>query len=148
MINRDYSVPMIFAVALAFFFIFSPQKGKSESPRTITLQSGEVVCDLNGEWNALYENYGQCAHWGKQKVILQIKQEGNKFVAIKLSGGDPSTKGNEVIRGELDQKGLKKIQFFSVGWRMWADSKGEITDGCKKIIFEDAGCLKATVERK
>ena len=149
MIKRVYSLPMILAVAFAFLFIFSPQMGKSESLRTITLPSGEKVCDLNGEWNAVYENYGgECARWGTLKSILQIKQQGNKFVAIKLSGGGTLSKGDEVIRGELDQKGLKKIEYFQTGWRLWAECKGEITDGCKKIMFENVGCTKATLERK
>jgi hypothetical protein len=138
---------MIFAVAFAFIFIFSPQMGKSEPPRTITLPSSEMVCDLNGEWNAVYENYRTCAHWGKQKVILQIKQEGNKFVAIKLSGGDPSTKGNEVLRGELDQKGFKTVETFA-GRFGWSLCKGKINNACKEMVLDHQGCTEVTLERK
>jgi hypothetical protein len=69
-------------------------------------------------------------------------------LAIKLSGGGPSTKGNEVIRGELNPKGLKKGDSFQRGWRLWTDGKGEITDGCKKIMMDDRSCVKSTLERK
>jgi hypothetical protein len=55
---------MILVVAFASLFIFSIKMGKSESPRTITLPSGEKVCDLNGEWNPLNESYGQYMRWG------------------------------------------------------------------------------------
>ena len=148
MVKKIYSYAIIFAVAVAFLLIFCPQMGKSESPRSITLPGGEVVCDLNGEWNALYENYGGCSQAGKQEAILQIKQEGNKFVAIKLSGGGAATKGTELIRGELDQKGLKKTEMYLALWGLWANSKGEIADACKKIMIENVGCVKATLQRK
>ena len=148
MIKKIYSYEIFFAIAVAFLLILCPQMGKSESPRTITLQSGEVVCDLNGEWTALYENYGQCSAAGNQEAILQIKQEGNKFVAIKLSGGTPASKGDELIRGELDQKGFKTVERFQAGWRLWARCKGEITNDCKKIIMDDESCAKVTLERK
>jgi hypothetical protein len=143
--KKGYSFPTVFAVAVALLLIFYPQKGKSESPRTITLSSGEVVCDLNGEWNALFDYYGGCAWGGKQKVILQIKQEGNKFVAIKLSGGDPSSKGNELIRGEIDQKGFKKVETFYLGWSL---SNGKITNACKKMVIDNPSCTEVTLERK
>jgi hypothetical protein len=148
MIKKIYSYGIFFAIAVAFLLILCPQMGKSESPRTITLQSGEVVCDLNGEWTALYENYGQCSAAGNQEAILQIKQEGNKFVAIKLSGGGPADKGTEVIRGELDQKGLKKAEMNLVLLGLWENSEGEIADACKKIIINNVGCVKGTLQRK
>ncbi len=148
MIKRVYSLPVIFAVAFAFFFIFSPQLGKSESPRTITLSNGEMVCDLNGEWNALYEHFGTCMHAGSWKAIVKVKQEGNRFVGIKLSGGNPVTIGQEVIRGELDQKGYKKGEIYMPNWRLWADCKGKIADSCKKIIMDEGSCVQVTLERK
>ena len=147
MIKKGYSFPTVFAVAVALLLIFYPQMGKSESPRTITLSSGEVVCDLNGEWNALFDYYAGCAWGGKQKVILQIKQEGNKFVVIKLSGGDPTTKGDEVIRGELDQKGFKTVEKYA-GRLGWALCKGEITDACKKMVIDHEGCTQVALDRK
>jgi len=88
MIKKVYSFPTVFAVAVALFLIFYPQMGKSESPRTITLPSGEVVCDLRGEWNALYEHYGTCMRYGRIKNILEIKQEGDKIRAIYSWKGD------------------------------------------------------------
>jgi hypothetical protein len=148
MIKRAYPFPMIFAVAFAFLFIFSPQMGKSESPRTITLPSGEMVCDLSGEWNVLFEFYGQCVGPASVKNIVKIKQEGNRFVAIKLSGPGKLKKGDEVIRGELDQKGFKTGERLTPAWRTWSSCKGEITDDCKKIIMDEVGCSKITLERK
>ena len=148
MIKRIYPFPMIFAVAFAFLFIFSPQMGKSESPRTITLPSGKMVCDLSGEWNALYEHYKSCVGHGSYKTIVKIKQEGNRFVAIKLSGPGMAKKGAEVIRGELDQKGFKKGERLLPQWKTWSSCNGEITYDCKKIIIDEVGCLKITLERK
>ncbi len=125
MIKRVYSLPMISAVAFTLFLIFPPQMGKSESPGIITLPSGEKVCDLNGEWNALYEHFGTCMNAGSWKAIVKVKHEGNRFVGTKLSGGNPVTIGKEVIRGELVQKRYKKGEIYIPNWRLWADCKGK-----------------------
>jgi len=148
MIKWAYPFPMILALAFAFLNIFSPQMGKSESPRTTTLPSGEMVCDLNGEWNALFEHFGTCMNAGSWKAIIKVKQEGNRFVGTKLSGGNPVTIGKEVIRGELDQKGYKKGEIYMPNWRLWADCKGKIADSCKKIIMDEGSCVQVTLERK
>ena len=147
MIKRVYWLPMIFAAALAFFFIFSPQMGKSESPGTIKLPSGEMVCDLNGEWNALFENYGTCMQFGSIKTVVNIKQAGDTFVAIKVSGGGYAKKGDEVIRGDLDQKGFKTVERYATWWG-WSRCKGEITNECKKMVMDHEWCTKITLERK
>ena len=147
MIKKVYSFLKTFAVAFAFLFIFPPPMGKSESPGTIKLPSGEMVCDLNGEWNALFEIYGGCMQWGTIKMIVNIKQGGDRFVATKLSGGGSSTKGDEVIKGELDQKGFKKVERYSPYWG-WSLCKGEITNACKKMVMDHEGCQKITLEKK
>src|SRR4030042_375988 len=148
MIKKVYSLPMIFAVAFTLFLTVPPQMGKSESPGIITLPSGEKVCDLNGEWNAFFEHFGTCMHAGSWKAIVKVKQEGNRFVGIKSSGGNPVTIGKEVIRGELDQKGEKKGEIYMPNWRLWANCKGKIADGCKKIIMDEGSCVQVTLERK
>jgi hypothetical protein len=147
MIKKIYSYAMIFAVAVAFFLIFCPQMGKSESPGTLKLLSGEVVCDLRGEWSALYEFFGTCMQWPGHKGILEIKQEGDRLVAIKVSGGGLSGKGDEVIRGQLDEKGFKKVERYIPGWG-WTQCKGGITSDCRKMVLDHEGCAKITLERK
>ncbi len=147
MIKRAYFFPMIIAMAFAFLLIFSPQMGKSESPETLKLPSGEMVCDLKGEWSALYDFFGTCMRWPGYKGILEIKQEGDKLVAIKVSGGGLSGKGDEVIRGQLDQKGFKKVERYIPGWG-WNQCKGEITNDCRKMVLDEEGCAKITLERK
>ncbi len=148
MIKRVYALPMISALAFTLFLIFSPQMGKAESPGIITLPSGEKVCDLNGDWDALFEHYGTCMNAGSWKAIVKIKQEGNRFVGTKLSGGPPDNIGNEVIRGEVDQKGYKKGEIYMRNWRLWAACKGKITDSCKKILMDEGSCVQVTLERK
>ena len=54
------------------------------SKKTITLPSGEVVCDLNGEWDAFVENYGPSASAGSYPQRLKITQTGSSFVAIRM----------------------------------------------------------------
>jgi hypothetical protein len=31
---------------------------------------------------------------------------------------------------------------------LWANSEGEIADACKKIIINNVGCVKGTLQRK
>ena len=56
------------------------------SKKTITLPSGEVVCDLNGEWDAFVDNYGTSG--GRYPQIDKITQTGSSFVAIRPHSGN------------------------------------------------------------
>ena len=53
---------------------------KQGMPNTITLSNGEVIYDLSGKWDAIYEREG----FDAQRDIVKITQQGNKFVGIKL----------------------------------------------------------------
>jgi hypothetical protein len=58
------------------------QKGM---PNTVTLSNGEVVYKMDGEWDAAID-------WPHSveliKDIVEMKQEGNKFVGVLLKGND------------------------------------------------------------
>src|SRR4030042_2249353 len=72
------------------------------SKKTITLPSGEVVCDLNGEWDALYESLGPWLWAGNKNVtdVLKITQQGGSFVGVKTIGGGYVPKDAVSIKGE------------------------------------------------
>ena len=72
-------------------------------PNTVTLSNGEVIYDLSGEWDAIYDNkeYG-----GINKDIVKITQEGNDFFGIKLIGNQQSPKGSDTIKGKLAKDGF------------------------------------------
>jgi hypothetical protein len=117
--------------------------------KTITLPSGEVIYDLNGEWAVCTENYGPWAEYGMYPDIVEIKQEGASFVGIRLIGNPWVPRGSEHIRGELDENGFKKIQILTgIGF---LDAKGQILPWGNignKIIVDDGEKVRATLIRR
>lgn len=134
---------IIFATTLTFVSIAYSQMGK----KTITLPSGEVVCDLNGEWNILYEHYGALEWVGNIKSILMILQQGNTFVGKTLTDSGWTPKGTEKLRGELDKDGIKKVQLTRPD-KDWSDGKPEMSKDFDKIVIDDGDGLRMILERK
>ena len=119
------------------------QKGM---PNTITLSTGDVVYDINGEWDAIDDG-----PFGKMEDILKITQEGNKFVVIILNGNANWDKGDELIKGELVKNGFKSIKrnTYNRGWL--SETIGKIDEGCNKMVVKtDMGVtnLIITLNRK
>ena len=98
---------------------------------TVSLADGSVVYDLNGEWDAVFDN----KQFGISKDVIKITQEGNKFVGVKLIGNQWVGKGKETMRGELEGDGFKLIEGFSRA-HGWSPSTGKILDGGNKIVEE------------
>ena len=63
---RKIIVMLLCSVGLIIFISTLHGQG---SKKTITLPSGEVVCDLNGEWDAFVENYGPSISSGSYPQI-------------------------------------------------------------------------------
>jgi hypothetical protein len=114
--------------------------------KTVTLPSGEVVCDLNGEWNALHSHYGGMQWVGDLKSMVKIRLQGNMFVATSLTATSYTPAGTERIRGELDKDGIKNVWYNrpDIGW---TDAKGEISEDCNKIVIDDGKGVKSILER-
>ena len=130
-------------VTLTFMSIAYSQTGKN----TVRLPNGELVCDLNGEWNTLYEPYGPMQHFGNMKSMIKITQQGNMFVGKSMIDTGFTPAGTEKIRGELDRDGIKKLQLTRPD-KDWSDGKVEMSRDCNKIIIDDSDGLKMTLERK
>ena len=88
---------------------------KQGMPNTVTLSNGEVIYDLSGEWDAIYDNKG---YGGINKDIVKITQKGNEFVGIKLIGNQWMPKGSETVKGVLEKDGFKSLNTnsYSDGW--------------------------------
>ncbi len=117
------------------------------SKKTITLPNGEVVWDLNGEWDVLIES----AYGGTTRDVFKITQQGSSFVAIRMMGNPYMPPGAEGARGELDKNGFKKVQIMS-GMGL-LDSKGQISDDGNKMVIDtknrpDDVKVKQTYTRK
>ena len=104
---------------------------KQGMPNTVTLSNGEVIYDLSGEWDAIYDNkeYG-----GKNEDIVKITQKGNEFVGIKLIGNQWKPVGSETIKGELDKDGFKS--FYTSTVEGWTASDVKIDENCNRIEIE------------
>lgn len=113
----------------------------------VVLPSGELICDLNGEWDALYEPYGPMQMYGNIKSRIKITQQGNMFVGKSLVSTGFTPAGTEKIRGELDKDGIKKAQLTRPD-KDWSDGKSEMSKDCNKMVMDDSDGLKMTFERK
>jgi hypothetical protein len=102
------------------------QKGM---PNTKTLSTGELVYDINGEWDAILDSGAS----GKMEDIINITQEGNKFVGIILNRNVYWSKGDELIKGELVKNGFKSIKRNIIGNGWIFETIGKIDEGCNKI---------------
>ena len=142
MTRRTFFVLMCFMSIIAFTSTAHAQSSK----KTITLPNGEVVWDLNGEWDVLVENYGRLSRGGSYPQLAKATQTGGSFVAIRMRDDEFHTKGSEQLRGELGKDGFKKIQIMSAHGAL--DAKSEISDDGNKMTFDSADMTRLTYIRK
>jgi len=115
--------------------------------KTITLPNGEVVWDLNGEWDVWIEFYGQWKTLDSYSQICKITQKGSSFKGVRLIADKWDRKGNQFLRGELDKSGFKKVQVISDRFGP-LDVKGVISEDGNKVIFDDGVKVRETYTRK
>jgi len=139
MVKKTFLVVICFIGLMIFMSTLHGQGSK----KTITLPSGEVVCDLNGEWEAFVENYGTSG--GSYPQIEKITQTGSSFVAIRMIDDPWNRKGSQSLQGELDKSGIKKVTIFAFSGP--EEAKGQISDDGNKIIIDD-GKHRLTLTRK
>jgi hypothetical protein len=109
---------------------------KEGTPNTVKLPSGEVIYDLNGEWDAIYDD----GSTGKYEDILKISQKDKQFVGIYLLKGDYHLgKNKEKIKGKLKGNVMDEILLHDVDpvafELFWAPCEGTISkDGNEMVI--------------
>ena len=144
MVKKSFWVVICFIGLIIFVSTLHGQGSK----KTITLPNSEVVWDLNGEWDALYEGFGSMQWVGKLKDMVKITQQGGSFVGIKMIGTAFVPKDAVSVEGELDKNGIKKVRVqLSTNTADALDGKGQISDDGNKIII-DAELIRATLTRK
>ena len=117
-----------------------------QDSKKITLPNGEMVWDLNGEWDVWVENYGPSAHAGSYRQIVKITQTGGSFVAIRMIDDSFNQKGGKQLQGELDKSGIKQVTTFAAIGPF--EAKGQISDDGKKIVIDNGIRHKYTLTRK
>ena len=96
-------------VMASFLFIAQAQTEEQGWKKTITLPSGEVVCDLNGEWDSLLMGRGGNSFGRQERDVFKITQQGKSFKGVRTIGNQFLHKGSIAIEGELDSNGFKKL---------------------------------------
>jgi hypothetical protein len=144
MVKKTFLVLICFIGLIIFVSTLHGQGSK----KTITLPNGEVVWDLNGEWDALYENFGAYSYIGNIKDMLKITQQGGSFVEVKMIGTQYVQKDAVSIKGELDKNGVKKVRVVvQTAGDYGAECKAQISEDGNKIII-DAEIIRVTLTRK
>jgi hypothetical protein len=143
----------VFATLIAFISVAIAQMAEKGWEKTVTLPSGEVILDMSGEWDVLYEHYGPFSRFGTGSDILTITQEGTTFTAVKQIGSKWVPKGAETIKGELDKDGFKAVYSYIGALAMdgsfnWEPSKWEISENGNKVALDCGERAKATLTRR
>ena len=146
MLKKTFLVLICFMSLIIFISTLHGQ----DSKKTITLPSGEVVWDLNGEWNALYNNIGISSMAGSITDILKITQQGGSFIGVKMIGTAWVPKDAVSIKGELDKNGIKNVRVVLSTLRDEVlDCKGgQISEDGNKIIIDGGERISVTLTRK
>jgi len=122
------------AAMVSFLFIAQAQTEDQGWKKTITLPNGEVVCDLNGEWDSQWQGRGELQWIGRHRDVVKITQQGNSFEGIRMIGDQWNLKGSVVIEGELDKNGFKKLLFKAPS--LQGPYEGKISKDGNMIEFE------------
>jgi hypothetical protein len=142
MVKRTF---LVLTCLISLIFFVSPLRGQGPK-KTITLPSGEVVWDLNGEWDVFVDNYGLNSFAGSYKQIEKITQTGSSFVSIRMIDDPWNRKGSQSLRGELDKSGIKKVTILKSSGSV--EAKGQIRKDGNEIIIDDGESGRLTLRRK
>ena len=101
------------------------------TPNTVTLSNGEVVYNIDGEWNVVAKGHPM----GEWEDVYKKSQDGNKFVGIRLKDGEAGLKGTETIKGELEKNGFKSL-YVKTSLEGWKPATAKISRNCNKIVYK------------
>ena len=149
--KKTLALVVAFALLIVFSSFVIAQQVEKSWEKTVTLPSGEVILDMSGEWDLLYEKYGPFR--GVISDILTITQEGTTFTAVKQIGSFWVPKGAETIKGELDKGGFKAVYVFigaypRDGTFVWEPCKWGINENGNKVMLDCGDRIRATLTRR
>ena len=127
-------------------FTTSVQMAERGAKNTMTLPNGEVIWDLNGEWDVINENYGPWSQYGVYPNIHKITQTGSSIVGVLTMDDRWYQAGYQYIGAELDKTGFMKVKIYTNLGTL--DSKGWVSEDGNKIVIDDGIKFKMTLTRK
>jgi hypothetical protein len=130
-------------VILIIGFVFSNVQAQMDNPlkegmsNTVTLNNGNVIYDLTGEWNAAFDSGG----WGKFKNVVKFTQKEDQFSGIVLNGIRHLDRSKEAFKGKLKGSNFDTILFydaidFETMNLFWAPSEGSISEDGNTIFIK------------
>ena len=152
--KRSAALVIAFAIIVVFPSFSIAQQEEKGWEKNVTLQSGEVVLDMSGEWDMLQEGYGPFDFRGPLRDILTIRQEGVTFISVKQIGSQWVPKGAETIKGVLNRDGFKtvfhyiKAKEWWTGEFIWEPCKWDITEKGNKVVLDCGNRIRATLFRR
>jgi hypothetical protein len=150
--NKLSVTPVVVFVSLVVFTsVAIAQMAKKGWEKTITLPSGEVILDMRGDWDAVYEKYGRFQGNPNLKDIVSIKQDGNTITGIKKIGTPYVPKGEETIKGKLDKNGFIEVYAY-IGsdnfTLIFEPCTWKISEDGNKVVLDCAERVKVILTRK
>lgn len=139
-------VVLIALVAMISFFPVAYAQAGEKGSKAITLPNGDVIWDLNGEWDVLNENYGLWSPYGVYPNIHKITQTGNSIVGVLMMNDRWYQAGYQYITAELDKTGFMKVKIATNLGTL--DSKGQVSEDGNKIVIDEGEKFKMTFTRK
>ena len=131
-----YVVIFVFAITAAHAQKDNPLK--EGMPNTVKLRSGEVIYDLDGEWDAVYED----GLLEVNKDIVKITQIDNQFIGNYLLYGDGAVgKNMEKVKGKIKANMIDEIFLHEISNSMTMSLDWIPSDA---IISEDGNEIKIT----
>jgi hypothetical protein len=130
---------------VSFLYTAQAQVKQKGLENTISLPSGDVILDMNGEWDVLVENYGSWKEFGSYPQLVRITQEGSSFKGIRMIDDPWGIKGSLAIKGDLTRGGFNVYTMSNVGL---TNSDGQVSEDGNKIVIDAAQKTKWTLTRK
>jgi len=143
---RRIGMLLIVVIAIVSLLGMANSQTGQGGKKTITLPNGNVIWDLNGEWDVINENYGAWSRWGVYPNIHRITQTGSSIVGVLAMDDRYYKAGYQYIGAELDKTGFLKVKIYTNFGTL--DSKGWVSEDGNKIVIDDGEKFKMTLTRK
>jgi hypothetical protein len=123
------------------------ERGPAKTAKAISLPSGEVIHDLNGEWDTIIDPYGlRGAGVMPYTQLIKITQEGKSIEGVQMLDDQWMSKGSHRITGELAKGGSVYADLYLLAGIFRAS--GRISEDGKSIVLDDEKVVRFTLTRK
>ena len=107
-----------FVALIAWTGLVFAQTAKPAAMKTVKLANGEEVFDISGEWDVIFDCYGDWAQFGTYTNVakISIRESDGSFHAIRLKANPPPSNrpaGTFIMVGDLDKNGIKKLELVA-----------------------------------